>query len=190
MYRFVTAGLMALALIVLSNESASAGSVQLGVSKAEVQAARVRLYEHEMHLRDENPAAFDHKYHLLGKILASEQGYDAFLNEHTFSKLLCVHTPFLWRVVDGDILYHRIHPFAAGLADHTNPGPHAYSLSEEGGTHRENAAGSGGPFSPHAVPEPSSWVLMASGLALALLALARRRIYLLATVSPQKCTRI
>ena len=111
MRRFGMASLTALALIALSNDDASAGSVHVGVSKAEVQAARVRLYEHEMHVRAEDPKAFDQKYHLLGKVLASEQGYNEFLKEHMFSKLLCVHTPFLWRVVDGDILYHKIHPF-------------------------------------------------------------------------------
>lgn len=95
MLRFSMAGLTAVALIALSNTNAIAGSVHGDLSKAEVRAERVRLYEHELDLRDQNPAAFDHKFPVLGKVLASEEGYDEFLSDHTREKLLCKHTPFL-----------------------------------------------------------------------------------------------
>jgi PEP-CTERM motif len=194
MCRFAMAGLTALALISFSNMVASAGSVHLGFSKAEVQAARVRLYEHEMHLRAENPAAFDRKHPVLGSVLASEQGYNEFFKEHTFSKLLCVHTPFLWRVVAGDILYHKIHPFVSPqfIPDNLTalqPGGPPW----DGGSHDQGPA-TGDPggliHSTAAVPEPSSWVLMAAGLVFALLATARRWIYRLAKASPQARTLI
>ena len=183
MRRFLMAGLMAVAPIALSNQLATAGSVHLGPSKAEVQQARVELYEHEMHVRGKDPAAFDHKLPVLGKILASEQGYDQFLSEHTFRKLLCEHTPFLWRVVDGDILYHKVHPFVItrrvpdGVPNlHFDVPP-----SIAGFQGRDNdpggSGGSGGSFHPNAVPEPSSWVLLAGGATLALVAATRRRIY-------------
>ena len=112
MQRFVSAGLLALALFVLSRCDAHAGSVTLGLAKADVREARIRLYEHEVGVRDQDPTAFDRKFPVLGKVLASEEGYDEFLSHHTFARLLCKHTPFLWRVVDGDILYHMIHPFS------------------------------------------------------------------------------
>jgi PEP-CTERM motif len=183
MRRIATAGLTALALIALSNEDASAGSVHLGITKAEVQAARVRLYEHEMHLRDQAPNAFDHKHPLLGKVLASEKGLDEFLTDHTFSKLLCVHTPFLWRVVYGDILYHRMHPFVTTqpIPDSLPPSHHG-ALPSEGGSPGHDQ-GPGGLISSASVPEPSSWVMMSAGLAFVLLTLARRRIYRFATAS-------
>ena len=175
MLRFSMAGLMATALIALSNEHARAGSVHLGVTKLEVQAARVQLYEHEIDLRDKDPADFYHKYPVLGKVLASEEGLDEFLSKHTFERLLCKHTPFLWRVIDGDILYHRIHPF---LVDPKVPDcpldPLVNSPPPGGGP----GGDPGGPIHPDAVPEPSSWMLMAAGLIFTLLAAMRRWVYL------------
>ena len=136
-----------------------------------------------MHLRALNPTAFDHKFPVLGKVLANEQGYDAFLSDHRFAKLLCVHTPFLWRVVAGDIFYHRLHPWSAtAVASEGTQGLHGDGwqggpLPPGPGPDGRNAGGSGGSLQPNSVPEPSSWVLTASALVLALLALIRRRIY-------------
>ena len=64
MHRFVKAGLLALALIALSNAGASAGSITPSdpfspYSKAHVEAVRIRLYEHEVDLRELNPTRFD-----------------------------------------------------------------------------------------------------------------------------------
>jgi len=186
MCRIAMAGLLAVVLIGVFDQDARAGSVTLhdsGQMKAEVVAARIRLYEHEMNLRADNPAAFDHKFPVLGRVLANEQGYDAFLNEHRFAKLLCVHTPFLWRVVAGDIFYHRLHPWSTSAqgpdgaqvvnGDGWPGGPDPSGPGSQG----RNAGGSGGSIHPNSVPEPSSWVLAASALVLALLALIRRRIY-------------
>jgi PEP-CTERM motif len=186
MRRIAMAGLTALAPIVLLNVDASAGSVHVGFTKPEVEAARVRLYEHEMHLRDERPTAFDHKHPVLGKVLASEQGLDEFLKDHTFSKLWCVHTPFHWRVVYGDILYHRIHPFVT-----TQPFPEILTAPQQVGLPWEGGSDShnldpGGVIHLAAVPEPSSWVMMTAGLVFALLALVRRRIYRLATAAKRE----
>jgi hypothetical protein len=180
---FVLTSLVAVALIAVSNAAASGGSVHLGLTKAEVQSARVELYEHEMHLHDEDPARFDHKFPVLGKILESEQGFDDFLAGHTFARLLCKHTPFLWRVVDGDILYHRIHPFAHGpQIPESLPTIHYGGPPCEGGSdgHCHDPGGSGVSIHSNAVPEPSSWVLMVGGLAFSLLAMTRRRVYRLA----------
>jgi hypothetical protein len=185
MQRLTSAGLVAVALFVLWNEDARAGSVH--VTKAEDQAARIRLYEHEVTLRDEDPTAFDHRYPTLGKVLASEQGFDAFLAERTFPRLLCVHTPFLWRVVDGDILYHRIHPWPTPplVSDGGPPlTPGNLPSSDPPGSGGPGGNGPGDPGNPgggtvqvNSVPEPSSWVIMGSGVTVALLAAARRRIY-------------
>ena len=122
-------------------------------------------------------------------MLASEEGYDKFLSDHTFKKLFCEHTPFLWRVVAGDIFYHEIHPF-----ENTPPGPGTgggpppvdqgssgespfsgggSTASGPGGT--DGSGGSGGTVGIASVPEPSSWVLMTAGLVLAALAYGRRR---------------
>ena len=199
MQRFLSAGLLAMALIVLSNEGARAGSVH--VTKAEDQAARIRLYEHEVKLRDENPTAFDHKFPTLGKVLASEQGFDEFLAERTFPRLLCVHTPFLWRVVDGDILYHRLHPWPSppvvpnggpplapgDLPSGDSPGGGGPGAGEPGGS---GAPGGGGTVGVNSVPEPSSLALLASGATLALIAAIRRRIYKPLTNSSDRNQRI
>jgi hypothetical protein len=183
---FEMAGLPALVLIVVPNATATGGSVHIGFTKAEVQAARVELYVHEMHLRAEDPTSFDHKYPVLGKILASEHGFDEFLAKHTFARLLCKHTPFLWRVIDGDILYHKVHPFAPGpLIPNSMPAMHTDGPQWAGGAggqgHDHDPGGAGGGIPSNAVPEPSSWVLTVTGLAFTLLILARRRIYRLAT---------
>ena len=177
MLRFATAGLVALALVVLSNDDARGGSVHSPFTKAEVKESRIRLYEHEVNLRDQDPTAFDHKYPVLGQVLSSEAGYDKFLEERTFHHgLLCEHDPFLWRVVDGDILYHKLHPFIGPpLSPDSGPTLTIDTLPGAGGP---NPPGSGGTIHSSSVPEPSSWVLMVSGVILALLAVARRRVFL------------
>jgi hypothetical protein len=178
MFRFFMAGLAAAALIAVSNQHSGAGTVHLGSTKAEVEAARVRLYEHEMDMRDRNPAAFDHNHPLLGKVLASEQGLDEFLSKHTFHKLWCKNTPFLWRVVYGDVLYHKIHPFVSAPGDPDSlPDLHTDFPPVENNNNGPPGDPGGG-IHPNAVPEPSSWVLMASGLTLAIAAATRRWIYL------------
>ncbi len=194
MRRFSAAGLLALALFVLSNERASAGSVH--VTKPEVQAARILLYEHEMGLYNSDPSRFDEHHPVLGRILASEEGFDAYLAKHTFPRLLCKHTPFLWRVIDGDILYHRLHPFAKppSVPDTvlTPPGGNTSDSTPPGGGgpggHDPGGGGSGGGSGPtihqSSVPEPSSWVIMASGVALTFLAALRRRIFRRLTSAP------
>ena len=184
MRRFSMAGLLALAPFVLSSERASAGSVNY--TKAEVQAARILLYEHEMGVYNRDPTRFDEHHPVLGRILASEAGYDAFLAKHTFPRLLCVHTPFLWRVIDGDILYHKLHPFAKppSVPD-TAPAPPAGDspdVEPPGGNGGPAGGGgpgggSGGTIHQASVPEPSSFVILATGCGLALLAAIRRRIF-------------
>ena len=192
MPRFAMTGLRALVLFASWTEYARAGSVDIHLSKAGVEAARIRLYEHEMNLRAQDPASFDRKHPVLGKLLTGEKGLDDFLRQRTFHHgLLCVHTPFIWRVVDGDILYHKKHPFGSlplipggGPAFNVDNGPGA-SASAGGGSGAHGTGGSGDTFHPSSVPEPSAWVLMASGLVLALVAFARRRGYrLLATHRP------
>ncbi len=197
MRRLSAAGLLGLALFVLSNENARAGSVTGVPTKAEVRAARILLYEHEMSLFDKDPTRFDDHDPVLGRILASEQGSDAFLAKHTFPRLLCKHTPFLGRVIDGDILYLRLHPFAIPPtgpdSGPTPPGGNTSDGIPPGGTgttpdgggpggHDPAGGGSGGgsgpTIHPSAVPEPSSGVILASGVALALIAALRRRIYM------------
>jgi PEP-CTERM motif len=187
MRRFSPASLLALALFVLSNEQASAGSVHY--TKAEVRAERIVLYEHEMGLYNRDPALFDEQHPVLGRILASEEGFDAFLAKHTFPRLLCKHTPFLWRVIDGDILYHRLHPFAkppsvpdtvltppgGNTADNTPPGGGDPGGRDPGGG--GPGGGSGPTIHPASVPEPSSLVLLATAGGLALVAAVRRRIF-------------
>jgi hypothetical protein len=192
MYPFVKAGLLGLALIALSNAVASAGSIRPSdpfspYSKAHVEAARIRLYEHEVELRELNPTRFDEQHPVLGTVLASEEGYDKFLSDHTFKKLFCEHTPFLWRVVAGDIFYHEIHPFEISPpgpgggpppVDHGSTGGSPFS---GGGSPPGGPGGSGGSVGTASVPEPSSWVLMTAGLMVAALAYGRRRVYRLAT---------
>jgi PEP-CTERM motif len=182
--RIGTAGLVAVALIGLSNDDARAGSIHSPFTKAQAKDARIALYEHEMALRDANPTAFDHKHSLLGQVLSSEAGYDRFLAEHPFHHgLLCEHDPFLWRVVEGDNLYHKLHPFS-------EPPPATFIVPTVtidslpgGGTPTDGPPGGGGqnpggPVQIASVPEPSSWMLMLSGAVLTLLAFARRRVFL------------
>jgi hypothetical protein len=186
MRRFSPAGLLALALFALPNERASAGSVR--VTKPEVQAERILLYEHEMGLYDRDPTRFDEHHPVLGRVLASEEGFDAYLAKHTFPRLLCKHTPFLWRVIDGDILYHRLHPFAKPPSvpdtELTPPGGNTSDSTPPGGGPGGGDPGGGGPsggsgptIHQSSVPEPSSLVILSSGVALAFIAALRRRIF-------------
>jgi hypothetical protein len=197
MRQLSAAGLLALALFVLSIENAQAGSVTGVPTKAEVRAARILLYEHEMSVFDKDPTRFDEHDPVLGRILASEEGFDAFLARHTFPRLLCKHTPFLWRVIDGDILYHRLHPFAipatspdsgpTPLGGNTSDGipPGGTGITPDGGGPgghdpgggSGSGGGSGPTIHPASVPEPSSWVILASGVTFALIAALRRQIY-------------
>ncbi len=113
MLRFAITGLAAVALVASSRDNARAGSIHSPITKAEAREARILLYEHETSLRDANPAGFDHKHPVLGNLLAGEAGLGRFLSTHHFHHgLLCVHDPFIWRVVEGDILYHKLHPFS------------------------------------------------------------------------------
>ena len=112
------AGVLALILVASSHDVAPAGPVHSPFTKAQAREARIELYEHELALRDANPSGVRlHTHPLLGSVLSGEAGFDKFLAKHQFHHgLLCEHDPFIWRVVEGDILYHKLHPFS-------NPSP-------------------------------------------------------------------
>jgi hypothetical protein len=191
MLRSTLVGLVALALFVLSNGNAPAGSIHSPITKAEAKDARIRLYEHEMTLRDANPTAFDHSRPVLGSVLASEAGLGHFLATTPFHHgLLCPHDPFRWRVVEGDILYHKLFPFSNSPPSPLI-GPSLPTDSRPGGSTPEQGPPGGGPGDPgpsiqiSSVPEPSSWLLMASGVILALYAATRGR--KVAVIGPPVC---
>src|SRR5271156_4163952 len=81
-------------------------------TKTQIDDARIRLYEHEDRLWDKDPAGFEQKAPLVGQLLSSQQVYEDLLQDFEAHPKRFEHQyPFLWRVLDGDILFHEKHPF-------------------------------------------------------------------------------
>jgi hypothetical protein len=156
---------------------AEACSVQIHFSKSQIEAAHIALYEREEKLWDQNPAPFDLKHPLLGELLSNQGVYDNLLQNWESHPVRFEHqNSFLWRVLDGDMLYHEKHPFEPAISPSTG---NVLPLEVSGQGNPGNPQGvqkpSGG-SDIASVPEPSAGVLMLSAPIAGLLGAASRRI--------------
>ena len=167
------------AIVFSTYVQAKACHVSIHYTKAEIEAANIKLYEHDVYERDRDITGFDQRHGMLGEVLGNQQFFEQelqawkshpgrFEQEH--------HN--LWRVIDGERLFDKKHgivptvvvvptgPVHSGDAGGPIPTPDG----QPGG------GGSGPPIQPSAVPEPSSGVLGFTALLVGLFAwFARKR---------------
>ena len=146
-------------------------------TKAEIETANVRLYEHEVSQRARDISGFDQKHGLIGAMLGNQRVYEQelqawkshpgrFKREH--------HR--LWRLLDGDMLYHKKRPYETSISQ-IPPGLLPPGQSGGGGPTPPNPPHGGNPgfpVHPASVPEPASGVLALTALAAGVLTAIRR----------------
>jgi hypothetical protein len=170
----MTVLIVALALVMCTPTWACHETIHF--TKAEIEGANIRLYERDVSERDRNLTGFDQKHGMVSAVLGSQQIYaqdleawrlhpDRFGHEH--------HG--LWRVIDGDMLFHKKHPYQQPIP----PVPPGWLPRGGGGPAPPGSPSGGGPGSPvHSygtVPEPSSGVLGITAIVVGLLAAVCRR---------------
>jgi len=168
-----------LAAIVFSTcVQARACHVSIHYTKAEIDAANIRLYERDVYERDRDITGFDQRHGMLGEVLGNQQFFEQELQawkSHPGQFEQEHHN--LWRVIDGETLYdrrHGIEPSVVVAPTATlHPGGSGGSIPTPDGQ-PGGGGGSGPPVQPSAVPEPSSVVLGFTALIVGLLAWARR----------------
>jgi hypothetical protein len=157
---------------------ADAGSIRKGHPAALSEAAALKIYEHEVVLRDRDPEKFDQIHKLGGRLLASEAVYEQLLHEWKAHPVKFENAhECVWRVLEGDMYYHELHPFQPPVLPGGDPPitPVDVFTPPGGGPTPPNDPPPGGGVHSASVPEPSAFVLLASGLVLVSLAEARRR---------------
>ena len=149
---------------------ARACEVTIHYTKAEIEAANIRLYERDVYERDRDITGFDQRRPMLGEVLGNQQFYEQELQAWKAHPVRFKHEHHsLWRVVDGERLYdkrHGIEPLVAVVPN---------GLLHSGGSNptpdgQPGGGGSGIPVHASAVPEPSSGVLGLTALIVGLLA--------------------
>jgi hypothetical protein len=158
MYSIGKAAPWVAAAVLLTSERTSACCVQVHYTKAQVEAADIRLYERDVKTRGQNVTIFDQKHPLLGQVLGSEQVYEQELSDwKKHPGLFELEHPYLTRVLEGDKLYHEKHPYAPAIEPTASyePGSPENSVPTQpgGGNPDDNLHGA-------SVPEPGSGVLM------------------------------
>ncbi len=165
------------AVVFLTCARTEACHVPVHYTKAEIEAADVRLYERDVHSRDLDITRFDHKHPLIGQVLGSQQFYEQELHDWKSHPGLFDHKhPGLSRVLEGDMLYHEKHPFDSpsltGVPPscHTgNPGGTVPTLpGQPGGAHPDSG------IDTASVPEPASGVLAVAALIVGVFVAVRR----------------
>jgi hypothetical protein len=165
------------AAVFLTCARTNACHVAVHYSKAQIEAADIRLYERDVHTRDLDITRFDQKHHLLGQVLGSQQFFEQEWHDWKSHPGLFNHEhPGLSRILEGDMLYHKKHPIepststiAPSALHPGNPGVPVLPATEQ--------PGGGNPDSgTHmaSVPEPSSGVLALTALIGGLYAAFRR----------------
>lgn len=146
-------------------------------TKAEVEAAHVSLYEHDVKARDLNPTGFDQKNPKIGELLGSQQYYQQELQAWQSKPMRFEHeNPTLWHVLDGDMRYHKTHPFGPSILPvPIGPWPTGDRAPVPLGGAQPGGGISNPEIQPSCVPEPASGVLMLTAVALGLVAASRRR---------------
>jgi hypothetical protein len=156
--------------------------VAIHYSKAQIEAADIRLYEKDVHTRDLNTTRFDHKHALLGQILGNQQFYEQELHAWQSHPGLFNHEhPGLSRVLEGDLLYHKKHPFEpptvtspSGSSHPDNSGDVVPPGSCQPGGGNSDGANPGTGIHTASVPEPASGALALTALIVGLVAASRR----------------
>jgi hypothetical protein len=148
--------------------------VSIHYTKAEIEAANVRLYERDVYERDRDITGFDRKHGMLGELLGNQQFFEQEFQawkshpgrfEHEHHKL--------WRVLDGEWLYNKRHGIEPSVV---NAPPELLHSGGSVPTPDGQPGGGDSGFSVHtsAVPEPSSGVLGLTALIAGLSAWAGR----------------
>jgi hypothetical protein len=165
------------AAVFLTCAPTNACHVAVHYSKAQIQAADIRLYERDVHTRDLDITRFDQKHHLLGEVLGNQQIFERELHDWKSHPGLFDHEhPGLSRVLEGDMLYHKKHPIEPSTL---TIGPSVLHPGYPGVTvlPGEDKPGGGNPDSgthTASVPEPSASVLALTALIVGLCAAFRR----------------
>jgi hypothetical protein len=146
----------------------SACHVTIHYTKAQIEAADLRLYERDLSAWNRNPTTFDEKKPAIRELLGSQQVYENDLAERNSHpvKFEYEHS-YLSKVLEGDVLYHEKHPnlpplllLPPGVVDAPDPNQPTHS-SEPGGGGTPPPTSSGQPgVGAASVPEPSSGVLI------------------------------
>jgi MYXO-CTERM domain-containing protein len=146
-------------------------------SKAQIEAADLRLYERDVHTRDLDITRFDQKHPLIGQVLGNQQFYEQELHAWQSHPAVFDHEhPGLSRVLEGDMLYHKKHPYEPP----TLTVPPEVSQPGNCGGCVPSGPGQPGDSNPDtgiqtaSVPEPATGVLALTALIVGLVA-ARRR---------------
>jgi hypothetical protein len=152
--------------------------VQVHFTKAEVDAANIRLYDRDVSERDRDITGFDQKHGMLGEVLGSQQFYEQELLAWKSHPVRFEHEhPGLGRVIDGDMLFHAKHPFEPSI---TVVPSGLLQPGDSGGTVPKTPGQPGGGIVTSqsqisSVPEPASGVLGFTALVVGLLVAALRR---------------
>jgi hypothetical protein len=164
------------AATVFGSVPARACHVQIHYTKAQINAAHIALYEHELKLQDKNPTGFDRAHPLLGALLANQGVYGNLVQQfESHPQQFEQQNPFLSKVLEGDTLYQEKHPLASAVLSK----PVNLISSQQGGQGNPDIGGSGSLGDPDvaSVPEPSTGLLMLFALiAGAMLAASRRAV--------------
>jgi hypothetical protein len=165
------------AAVFLTCARTKACHVVVHYSKAQIEAADLRLYERDVHTRDLDITRFDQKHPLIGQVLGNQQFYEQELHAWQSHPGRFDHEhPGLSRVLEGDMLYHKKHPYEPPSL--TVPP----ELSQPGNSSGCVPLGPGQPGGSNpdtgthlaSVPEPASGILALTALIVGVV-VARRR---------------
>ena len=150
------------AVVALTCGCARACHVTVHYTKAEIEAADLRLYERDVKTRDLDVTGFDLKHALLGQLLGNQQVYEQDLADWKLHPKQFEHEhAALSRVLIGDMLYHHKYPSDPPAV--TIPPQFLYPV-DPGGTIPVVPTDPGGGNSdpdihPLSIPEPGTGVL-------------------------------
>ena len=173
------AAVWSVAIVFLACVPARACHVTIVYTKAEIEAANIRLYERDVHDRDRDITGFDQRRGMLGEVLGNQQFYEQELQAWKSHPERFEHEHrSLWRVIEGERLYDKRHGIEPSIAviptGLVHSGGTGGSIPTPDG--QPVGGGSGVPVHPSAVPEPSSGVLGLTALIGGLFVwIARRR---------------